>query len=407
MAGGREWEPYHFQGRRRQLGPGRRFHDWKPEVAAKPAVGRQKPLINALLRNDMMTAQGLVMAGADINEDRDDSGRAALHLASSSGCAGLVRMLAENSADLSLGVASEAPFTALHLAGLHGHNTVLRVLLDARAEPNPPSEHLEPPLCRCAGDGNTEAVRLLLKARAHVDTYGSCDESNLEAATVTFSALLRATERNADSPVVEELILGGANLAAMDSDLNQPLHVAVRKGNLRVVRCLLDARADPNCANQSLRTPMHNAVVNGDARAITLLVQFEGDLQMQDDGGKTPLDLVEDHMTQLLLGKLVRERGGAASKSSTPPALCASPGRYRLTADQVLSKSTGCLAQACLGQERKKHGRLKALQVPLSGLSSAASSPASSLPVTPSPLSWRNSSSKRRSGSCTPALAWN
>lgn len=385
MERGLDWEPYHFNGRRRRRGPGRSFFDWQPESVPVPRmVGR--PLINAIQKNDLLSAQGIVMARADLNEDRDDFGRTALHLAAKNGFAGLVRILADNAADLNSCVARKEPHTALHLAALNGHTQVLRVLLDARVEPNPPSEHAHPPLGLVAGDGNTEAVRLLLKARAHTDIYDESGESLPEATPHGFSALLHATERNADRSVVEELILANANLAATDAEMNQPLHLAVRKGNLRVVRLLLDARADPNCCNAEFCTPMHAAVGVGEARAVSLLVQYHGDLHLQDSIGLAPLDVAADSLTRQVLSKLAagQARNSKLTSSSSTPAIPPAASKYRLTPNQVLAKSSGGLAKAHLAPSLQLGG-LKSFQAPpSSGRSGGSSSPTS--PVSPVPV---------------------
>mmetsp|Transcript_84017 Transcript_84017/g.261017 ORF Transcript_84017/g.261017 Transcript_84017/m.261017 type:complete len:435 (-) Transcript_84017:41-1345(-) len=428
-----DWEPYHYNGRRRRRGPGRSFYDWTPEASTMPKIGgrnyrtpdlksmlaqqiARQPLISAITKNDMLNAQGIVMAKADLNEDRDECGRTALHLASKCGFAGLVRLLAEHSADLSARVAGEAPVTAVHLSVYFGHNAVLRVLLDARADPNARGEGLEPPLGRCAGDGNLEAIRLLLKARALVDLQEGDVEGRQEASPAAFSALLRAAERNADRAIVEDLVSAGADLNAADAELNRPLHVAVRKGNLRVARCLLDALADPNCCNRELTTPLHTAVVTGEARAISLLVQYHGDLQLQDIEGSTPMDLAAgDMLTRQLLCKMA-DKTPLARASSTPAVAPASPSagrrppRLKLSTCQLLTRPAGGLAKACPPTEFQLSllKPVQAPQAPLSGRSLAGSSSAGALPSsrasTPSSTSRRprHGHQARRS----PPVAW-
>jgi len=242
---------------------------------------------------------------------------------------------------------------------------------------------------------------MLLKAQAQVDISDDDLPGNPLQAELSgsprpasaASALLRATERNADRPIIEELISAGANVAAMDADMNQPLHLAVRQGNLRVVRILLDSQADPNCCNGEMRTPVHAAVGLGDPRIIKLLVEYRGDLNLEDRNGTAPIQMATNAGRQQLYGKLAASKFQLAATNSAP-SLALPLGRHGLPP-----------AKACPSPDRQSSDP-KCLQGPASSRSSPSLTPANSSPATPVCRKMALSVPRRTNGRRTPHVAW-
>ena len=131
-----ETTPYCHTGKVKRRGQGRQYVDYQPsEPTVSQRLADGKALINAIEASDMMMAQGILLAGGDPNTARDREGRTALHIAADRGTPGLCRHLINARANLDEEVANTR-HTALHIATLTGHFTVVKMLLAAAANPN-------------------------------------------------------------------------------------------------------------------------------------------------------------------------------------------------------------------------------------------------------------------------------
>lgn len=70
-----------------------------------------------------------------------------------------------------------------------------------------------------------------------------------------------------------------------------PIQSAAAAGHTRIVKMLLEHRADPNVREQGGYTPLHAAAQNGDVVMIRILLYGGADLDVKSDNGKSPLDL--------------------------------------------------------------------------------------------------------------------
>ncbi len=68
-----------------------------------------------------------------------------------------------------------------------------------------------------------------------------------------------------------------------------PLHVAASKGNLEVVKLLLQRGANINTANSAGNTPLHLAVLNGHKEIVEFLVEEKADINKMNNNGQTVL----------------------------------------------------------------------------------------------------------------------
>jgi len=73
-----------------------------------------------------------------------------------------------------------------------------------------------------------------------------------------------------------------------------PIQSAAAAGHARIVKMLLENRADPNVREQSGYTPLHAAAQNGDEGMIRTLLYGGADLNVKSNDGKTPLDLATE-----------------------------------------------------------------------------------------------------------------
>ncbi len=90
-----------------------------------------------------------------------------------------------------------------------------------------------------------------------------------------------------------------------------PIHSAAAAGHVRIVKMLLDLRADANVREQAGYTALHAAAQNGDVETIRTLLLGGADLTLKSDDGKTALDIAIDaghEKATLLLGEGVTKR---------------------------------------------------------------------------------------------------
>lgn len=141
--------------------------------------------------------------------------------------------------------------SALYAAALQPAAGVVRLLLDAGANPNDESrgDGEGTPLCAAACWGHHDVVTELL---AH-----GADPNQREESRPGYSPLLWAS-RNGHEEVVRVLLKAGADPNA-DLGAERPLLAAASRGCLGVVRLLLDHGADAGVRGEDGRTPLEIA----------------------------------------------------------------------------------------------------------------------------------------------------
>jgi len=73
-----------------------------------------------------------------------------------------------------------------------------------------------------------------------------------------------------------------------------PIQSAAAAGHAKIVKMLLENRADPNVREQGGYTPLHAAAQNGDEGMIRTLLYGGADLNVKSNDGKTPIDLAKE-----------------------------------------------------------------------------------------------------------------
>ena len=94
----------------------------------------------------------------------------------------------------------------------------------------------------------------------------------------------------------EYLVKAGAaiNSPSRNSLKAAPIQSAAAAGHAKIVKMLLENRADPNVREQGGYTPLHAAAQNGDEGMIRTLLYGGADLNVKSNDGKTPLDLATE-----------------------------------------------------------------------------------------------------------------
>jgi cytohesin len=196
-----------------------------------------------------------------------------------------------------------------------GSLTLVRSLLAACPDVNATNFHGRTPILIASMYGQVEIVRFLvgLGADMHVTTNstGEGGVNALELAAIhghaeVVKALLQAgadpTRGEGTTPLhsavakghVEVIKVLGTNPAWLEvniSGLGTPLHVAVREKQLQAVKTLLDLGASPNSRNEHGRTPLHFAVDSGVIEIVEILLKSGADPTVTDDDRRTPLAL--------------------------------------------------------------------------------------------------------------------
>jgi truncated hemoglobin YjbI len=136
---------------------------------------------------------------------------------------------------------------------------------------------------RAAGRWDRDRVRLLLSLGALADHDALYHAAN---------RLVPKRERTCPmgQATVKLLIDAGADVNARSGVGGQtPLHMAARRGNVRIARTLLDAGADLEAQDKQGETPLRRAVNCGHENVVRLLLERGADPNLPDRHGKTPL----------------------------------------------------------------------------------------------------------------------
>jgi ankyrin repeat protein len=138
----------------------------------------------------------------------------------------------------------------LMYAAALGTPDVLRLLLDAGADPNAANEMGATPLMWCAGDA--AKVKLLLAKGAKVNVRSKLGRTPLLIAAAYDGAVESA----------RLMIIKGADVNARDESGVTVLNQAANVNNLEVARMLLAKGANVNIADNGGFTPLHGAATN-------------------------------------------------------------------------------------------------------------------------------------------------
>ncbi|PQE05542.1 ankyrin repeat-containing protein [Rutstroemia sp. NJR-2017a BBW] len=164
----------------------------------------------------------------------------------------LTEMLLEDSADFNL--TDSTGRTPLIWSAERGHETVVKILLEAQADVNKRSGVNGPGTALCAASfrGHEAVVKILLEAQADINVQGCLHGTALSAAS-----------RQGHEAVVKILLEARADVNARDAEYGTALHAASSRGHEAVVKILLEAHADVNAMGGEHITALHVASLKG------------------------------------------------------------------------------------------------------------------------------------------------
>jgi ankyrin repeat protein len=253
------------------------------------------------LRGDTGIVALLIRAGAAPDP-------AALHIAAARENAEIVRLLIEAGADP--GARDGSGSAPLDEAAFHGSNEVAALLMARGAqagEPNPLTGAT--PLNEAAAAGNTGVVALLLSRGADTSKPDNAGATPLENAARARradvvkllldhdpgpagrqSALLDEAVLKGDKAMVRMLTERGADVNTRGPEGATPLHDAALKGYAEIASILIGKGADVNARDAYGATPLHDAAVGGSVEVVRLLIEHGADVNAREsDSGATPL----------------------------------------------------------------------------------------------------------------------
>lgn len=172
-----------------------------------------------------------------------------------------------------------------------GFTKAANVVLDMGAKATPYA------LIKAAEDGHLRLVQRMVQ-------FLGCDVADSGG----WTPLHLAVEKN-HLEVVKQLIWSGADVNVISNDGWTPLHVAVDEGHLNMVRYLLEQGVDVTYPNVSGRTPIHSAAELGYIEIVRALCAAGSDINIQDVYGVNPLMLAligkHESVIELLISKKV------------------------------------------------------------------------------------------------------
>ncbi|KAF5516105.1 Ankyrin repeat and KH domain-containing protein 1 [Colletotrichum siamense] len=250
-----------------------------------------------------------LLANDRTDVDRPVAGMTPLQQASSDGHDEIVRLLLEHGAGINL---SGKHGNALSAAAKNRHMGTVQLLVDHNADDNAGGERFASALSAAAWGGNTDIVQHLLDHDADVNATGKSLASSLVSAVTKGHAdvvqllldsgadvtalnsagcALMAAAQHSRILIAKLLLEQGANVQCLHRGLEDtyhlnPLVIASGKGDLEVMKLLLEHGADPNAIRyhrHSIRqsmfisTPLLSALERGNVEAARLLLEHGAD----------------------------------------------------------------------------------------------------------------------------------
>ncbi|WAR14302.1 MIB2-like protein [Mya arenaria] len=188
-------------------------------------------------------------------------------------------MLIEAGADIRMWNANGR--TALHFAASNGANSVLRELLNRKADPNRQDAAGDTPLHDAIHNKNNSAVPFLVAA----------PDANLKLLNAKGHIALHLAAMKDDEMAVERILTKAPELknARKSTDGYTALHIAAINDNTAVIKTLVRMKCDVDARNINKYTPLHLSCHQGHLEASQVLIEASANVNVQDDDGDTPL----------------------------------------------------------------------------------------------------------------------
>jgi ankyrin repeat protein len=221
----------------------------------------------AVVNKDEAMVKRLLDAGADVNDVWVEAGSVLVSAILHSSC-DIVGILLKAGADVNTELDNHGPGhpdyclgNALHAAALYGHDAVVKMLLEAKANVNALGGKYGNALTAAAAGGHEVVVKMLLGAGADANAPGGI-----------YGSALIAAANNGHKMVVDMLLGAGADANASGPKHQSALAAAAAGGYEVVVKTLLGAGADVNAAGGIYGSALIAAANNGHEAVVDMLL---------------------------------------------------------------------------------------------------------------------------------------
>lgn len=146
-------------------------------------------------------------------------------------------------------------WTPLHWAAIFGYDRAAKLLVARGAAVNPSDRFYGvTPLHCAAAEAQVAVAAFLLRSGAHIDARDKKGRTPLHV--IVERTRFHEYARGSRFEMLKCLVGGGADVNATDSKGNLPLHYAVARGNLDLVRYLVEHRSRITVRNADGDTPL-------------------------------------------------------------------------------------------------------------------------------------------------------
>ncbi|KAI0569585.1 ankyrin repeat domain-containing protein [Pyrenophora tritici-repentis] len=199
---------------------------------------------------------------------RDSDGQTFLYLAAEHGHQRMVKLLLDKGADVNAQGGSYG--NALQAASEGGHEAVVKLLLDNGADVNAQGGYYSNALYAASSRGHEAVGKLLLDKGADVNAQGGYYGNALQAASF-----------EGHEAVVKLLLDKGADVNAQSGEYGNALQAASFEGHEAVVKLLLDKGADVNAQGGYYGNALQAASSRGHEAVVKLLLDKGADVNAQ------------------------------------------------------------------------------------------------------------------------------
>ena len=256
-------------------------HRFSEEVIAIGVSGAlfDSELIRTCEQGDSLQARWLAVRGVDLHahfKQGSYSGFTAIHVAAIHGHINVVKVLLGCGADMEEETASECR-RPLHLAALTGQVSMAKFLIREGAQLDAKTQHGMQPIHDAAWSGSVEILDALTEAGARVDCLDSFGHQPLHWAAVTPN----------QSDFIHGLIRKGANIEAKAFDGSRPLRLACTSDPTKLRTLIeLGAMTDYDDGSESV---LETTIKSDSKWALKILLSNGADPNFQNQEGKTVL----------------------------------------------------------------------------------------------------------------------
>lgn len=256
-------------------------------------------------------AKRLIEQGANINDSENDLGVTPLHCAVHQGHEEMIELLLDHKANFNL--TCKQGNTVLHVAADQGHRKIIRTLLHSRMNSRTANEQGLTALQLAIGTCHDEAtVPLLIKSRFDMDVQN----------TISGNTALHLAVELKRPRILQFLLEKGASTTILNREGMTALQLACKIDNCEAVSMLLDRGTKPESRSAQGETALHIAAAESNWIAFDLLITGSADINAWGCGGESLLHRQARIGRSISIAAHLLERGanieGCNSQGYTP-----------------------------------------------------------------------------------------